>query len=394
MAGDRDQRQTWLVLGASSSVARAFARVAAGDGADVILAGRDTDDLKRTAGDVAIRTGGTVNVLPFDAEDPASHEAFAADVGKRADFLNVFLAFGAMPEQDEIEADFALAERTIAVNYTGAISLLHRLAPILEEQGDGHVVVLSSVAGDRGRLKNYVYGSAKAGLNTYLQGLRARLFRKGVSVTTVKPGFMDTDMTWGLEGMFLVASPEQAARACLKAAKKRRHVVYVPFFWWGIMTIIRHIPEFIFNAGRAGYADSGAWREKSPVSGSMTDSSPPEISNHAPCRPSRPFSSRIETQGKVRRLAIEWRIEMCSSAVCRSASVAQRLAVTASAAGASSSIHLPMKSPGDSGSAAGLSAAWMPPQRPWPSTTMCLTLRLWTANSSAAEVAWYSPSGV
>jgi NAD(P)-dependent dehydrogenase (short-subunit alcohol dehydrogenase family) len=198
MAGDRDQRQTWLVLGASSSVARAFARVAAGDGADVILAGRDTDDLKRTAGDVAIRTGGTVNVLPFDAEDPASHEAFAADVGKRADFLNVFLAFGAMPEQDEIDADFALAERTIAVNYTGAISVLHRLAPILEEQGDGHVVVLSSVAGDRGRLKNYVYGSAKAGLNTYLQGLRARLFRKGVSVTTVKPGFMDTDMTWGL----------------------------------------------------------------------------------------------------------------------------------------------------------------------------------------------------
>ncbi len=133
------------------------------------------------------------------------------------------------------------------MNYTGAVSVLHRLAPYLEEQGDGHVVVLSSVAGDRGRLKNYVYGSAKAGLNAYLQGLRARLFRRGVSVTTVKPGFMDTDMTWGIEGMFLVASPDQAARACLKAAGKRRHVVYVPFFWWGIMTIIRHIPEFIFK---------------------------------------------------------------------------------------------------------------------------------------------------
>jgi short-subunit dehydrogenase len=157
------------------------------------------------------------------------------------------LAFGAMPEQEEIDADFELAERTFAVNYTGAVSVLHRLAPLLEAQGDGHVVVLSSVAGDRGRLKNYVYGSAKAGLNTYLQGLRARLFRKGVSVTTVKPGFMDTGMTWGLEGMFLVASPDEAARACLKAAKKRRHVVYVPFFWWGIMTIIRHIPEFIFK---------------------------------------------------------------------------------------------------------------------------------------------------
>ncbi|MDH3229380.1 MAG: SDR family oxidoreductase [Alphaproteobacteria bacterium] len=247
MAGREEQRQTWLVLGASSSVARAFAGAAAEDGADVILAGRDVDDMKRTAGDVSVRTGRNVDVLPFDAEDLAGHEAFAADARKRADILNVFLAFGAMPEQDEIDADFALAAHAIAVNYTGAVSVLHRLAPHLEAQGEGHVVVLSSVAGDRGRLKNYVYGSAKAGLNAYLQGLRARLFRKGVSVTTVKPGFMDTDMTWGLEGMFLVASPEQAARACLKAAKRRRHVVYVPVFWWGIMTIIRHIPEFIFK---------------------------------------------------------------------------------------------------------------------------------------------------
>jgi len=235
------------VLGGSSSVARAFAHVVAGDGADVILAGRDADDLQRTAGDIATRTGRGAKVLAFDAADIASHKAFAAEAVRRAGFINVFLAFGAMPEQEEIDRDFASAERAIAVNYTGAVSVLHRLAPHLEAQGDGHVVVLSSVAGDRGRLKNYVYGSAKAGLNVYLQGLRARLFRQGVAVTTVKPGFMDTDMTWGLDGMFLVASPEKAARACLKAAKKRRHVVYVPFFWWGIMTIIRHIPEFIFK---------------------------------------------------------------------------------------------------------------------------------------------------
>ncbi|UCH74302.1 MAG: SDR family oxidoreductase [Rhodospirillales bacterium] len=247
MAAKDPQPQVWLVLGASSSVARAFARVAAEDGADLILAGRDLEDLKCTAADVVARTGRAAEVLDFDAEDLASHEGFAAEAVRRAGFLNVFLTFGAMPEQEEIDADFALAERAIAVNYSGAVSVLHRLAPYLEAQGAGHVVVLSSVAGDRGRLKNYVYGSAKAGLNTYLQGLRARLFRKGVSVTTIKPGFMDTDMTWGLDGMFLVASPDEVARACLKAAKKRRHVVYVPFFWWGIMTIIRHIPEFIFK---------------------------------------------------------------------------------------------------------------------------------------------------
>ena len=247
MASTESRNETWLVLGASSSVARAFARAAAEDGAEIILAGRDLDDMTRTAEDVSIRAGREVEVVAFDAEDVSGHAAFVADLTRRAGFLNVFLAFGAMPEQDEIDADFTLAERTIAVNYTGAVSVLHRLAPYLEKQGDGHVVVLSSVAGDRGRLKNYVYGSAKAGLNAYLQGLRARLFRKGVSVTTVKPGFMDTDMTWGIEGMFLVASPDKAARACLKAAKRRRHVVYVPFFWWGIMNIIRHIPEFIFK---------------------------------------------------------------------------------------------------------------------------------------------------
>lgn len=247
MASTESRNETWLVLGASSSVARAFARAAAEDGAEIILAGRDLDDMTRTAEDVSIRAGREVEVVAFDAEDVSGHAAFVADLTRRAGLLNVFLAFGAMPEQDEIDADFTLAERTIAVNYTGAVSVLHRLAPYLEKQGDGHVVVLSSVAGDRGRLKNYVYGSAKAGLNAYLQGLRARLFRKGVSVTTVKPGFMDTDMTWGIEGMFLVASPDKAARACLKAAKRRRHVVYVPFFWWGIMNIIRHIPEFIFK---------------------------------------------------------------------------------------------------------------------------------------------------
>jgi short-subunit dehydrogenase len=241
------RRETWLVLGGSSSVARAFARLAAESGCDIIIAGRDMDDLRHTATDIAIRTDRRVDAVAFDAEALGGHQKFVAECRKKAEFLNVFIAFGAMPEQGEIDGDFKLAVRTVNVNYLGAMSVLHRLAPVLEEQGDGHVVALSSVAGDRGRIKNYVYGSAKAGFNTYLQGLRARLFRKGVSVTTIKPGFMDTDMTWGLEGMFLVASPEDCARACLKAASKRRHVVYVPFFWWGIMNIIRHIPEFIFK---------------------------------------------------------------------------------------------------------------------------------------------------
>jgi short-subunit dehydrogenase len=241
--------RTWLVLGASSAIARAFARVAAEDGADVILCGRDRDDLDRTAADVAVRARRRVSVFDFDALDFGSHAGLLQRAREEAGAgtLSIFLAFGTMPAQAEIDQDAALAFRTIESNYIGAVSVLQAAAPVLEAQKGGAVIALSSVAGDRGRIKNYVYGSAKAGLTAYLQGLRARLFRSGVTVTTVKPGFVDTAMTFGLPGMFLVASPEAVARTCLAAARRGREEVYVPFFWWGIMTIIRNIPERIFK---------------------------------------------------------------------------------------------------------------------------------------------------
>ena len=229
MTADRDAAATWLILGASSSIGRAFARRAAAEGCDILLAGRDIDD------------------LPFDAEAVDDHPAFVADCAARTDELNVLLLFGAMPDQADIDGDFALALRTVQVNYVGAMSVLSRLAPILEARGRGRVVVLSSVAGDRGRPKNYVYGSAKGALNIYLQGLRARLWRSGVPVVTVKAGFLDTDMTFGMPGLFLVASPEQCAEACLRFARKGCEVVYFPAFWWLIMTIIKLIPERIFK---------------------------------------------------------------------------------------------------------------------------------------------------
>jgi short-subunit dehydrogenase len=117
----------------------------------------------------------------------------------------------------------------------------------MEARGAGNVVGVSSVAGDRGRLGNYVYGSAKAGFTAYLSGLRNRLGRKGVHVMTVKPGPVDTAMTWGIEGMFLVAPPEKVAKDILKAVRKRKDVIYTPFFWRYIMLIIRHVPERIFK---------------------------------------------------------------------------------------------------------------------------------------------------
>jgi short-subunit dehydrogenase len=239
------ERPLWLVLGASSSVARAFARLVAERGGDLILAGRDVRDIERIAADARIRGALRADVRAFDAIDRAGHEAFVADLPRRS--MNVFLAFGMLAPQGEIDRDPALAQQIIAVNYLGAVSVLSRLAPRMVEEGKGAIVVLSSVAGDRGRPSNYLYGSAKAALNAYLQGLRAACNAKGITVTTVKPGFMDTSMTFGMGGMFLVASPESCARACLEFAAKGRDVAYFPWFWRLIMAVIKAIPERIFK---------------------------------------------------------------------------------------------------------------------------------------------------
>jgi decaprenylphospho-beta-D-erythro-pentofuranosid-2-ulose 2-reductase len=247
MNNQTSQIKTWVILGGSSSVGRAFARRAAVKGADVVLAGRDTEDLARTAQDIMARFDVSATAFPFDADDYDTHEALANALDERQAPFGVFLLFGTMPEQSEIDANFDLAVQTINVNYLGAVSILSRLASRLETDGAGRIVVMSSVAGDRGRLKNYVYGSAKAGLNAYLQGLRARLCRVGVSVTTVKAGFIDTDMTFGAPRLFLVATPDACAEACLTLAEKSRDVAYFPWFWRYIMLIIRHIPEKIFK---------------------------------------------------------------------------------------------------------------------------------------------------
>ncbi|MFP3943514.1 MAG: SDR family NAD(P)-dependent oxidoreductase [Alphaproteobacteria bacterium] len=240
--------QTWLILGGSSSVARAFARLAAQEGADVLLAGRDIEDLRRSAADLRVRGGVPARAMEFDASALDTHDAFVRACKQRTNGrLNVFLAFGAMPDQNAAETDFAKTLEAVRVNYVGTLSILSRLAPVMEEQEGGAIVVLGSVAGDRGRRKNYVYGSAKAGVHAYVQGLRARLSPKKVRVVTVKPGFLDTAMTWGLPGILFPASPEAAARACLRLARRGPEVAYVPWFWWPVMTAIRLLPEPLFK---------------------------------------------------------------------------------------------------------------------------------------------------
>ncbi|HHL21797.1 MAG TPA: SDR family oxidoreductase [Aliiroseovarius sp.] len=238
---------TWIILGATSSMARAFARAQAERGARLLLAGRDMEELKRLAADMQARGAAEALPVAFDARKP---EGFAPII-ERAEagpgMISAACFVGSMPPQEAIDADPALLDGTIADSFTGPARFLHMLAPVLEARGGGTIVGVASVAGDRGRISNHVYGAAKAGFATYLSGLRNRLNREGAHVVTVKPGFVDTAMTWGLPGMFLVASPEAVAARIIRAVEKRHNVVYTPGFWRLIMTIIRLIPEPIFK---------------------------------------------------------------------------------------------------------------------------------------------------
>ncbi|MBD3678246.1 MAG: SDR family NAD(P)-dependent oxidoreductase [Rhodobacteraceae bacterium] len=239
--------ETWIILGATSSMARALARAVAARGDGVLLAGRDMEDLKALAADCALRGARVAEAIAFDARKPNGFKKIVDRAAREEGMISAAVFVGSMPPQSEIDADPALIEGTVNDSFSGPAMFLQTLAPLMEERGGGTVVGVGSVAGDRGRIGNYVYGAAKAGFHTYLSGLRNRLTRSGGHVVTVKPGFVDTAMTWGIEGMFLVAPPSKVAEDILKAVEKKKNVIYTPFFWRYIMLIIRHIPEPIFK---------------------------------------------------------------------------------------------------------------------------------------------------
>jgi decaprenylphospho-beta-D-erythro-pentofuranosid-2-ulose 2-reductase len=240
--------QAVLIVGPTSSIARALAKQMAIAGDRLYLAGRDLPEVQRIARDLQIRYRTVVGTGDFDANDVASHPALIREAIANLEGLDcAILAVGELGDQAEAEASFEEARRIIQSNYTGVVSLLMQIATHMERQRRGTIVAIASVAGDRGRRSNYVYGSAKGALALYLQGLRARLFHAGVHVLTVKPGFVDTKMTFGRPGMFLMASPQTIARGILAAIRGRREVVYLPAFWSPIMAVIRLVPEPIFK---------------------------------------------------------------------------------------------------------------------------------------------------
>lgn len=235
-----------LILGAASGIARAVARSFAEAGHPIQLAARNSARLQDDAADLRTRFGVPVTLHDFDALALDSHAAFVADLPALPEVA--ICAVGTMGEQGQSEADPQAAAHVMRSNFEGPASVLAHLANAMEARGSGSLVGISSVAGDRGRASNYVYGSAKAGFTAFLSGLRNRLSKKGVHVVTVLPGFVRTAMLDGMDTPGpLTAEPAEVGAAVLNAVEKQRNVIYTRPIWQIVMAVIRNIPEPIFK---------------------------------------------------------------------------------------------------------------------------------------------------
>ena len=235
-----------LILGATSDMAQAIAKKFAAEGWGLTLAALEPELLGPIADDLRVRSEMEIQALEFNALDFSSHRNFYESLETKPDA--VICAFGYMGDQMLARTDLDEARKTIDINFTGAVSILNVVAEDFEKRGHGAIAAISSVAGDRGRQSNYIYGCAKAGLTAYLAGLRNRLAKSGVHVMTVKPGFVRTKMTENLElPAALTATPEQVADAVFQGLEKKRNTLYILWMWRWIMLVIRHIPEFIFK---------------------------------------------------------------------------------------------------------------------------------------------------
>jgi short-subunit dehydrogenase len=237
-----------LIIGATSAIAEAAARQWATQGAVLFLVGRKTERLQAIAADLQVRGAKLAVTHVMEATDLAAHEPMLVAAEEALGGIDIALiAHGTLPDQKACEASVELTLQEINTNGLSVIALATRLANRMEAQGSGSIAVISSVAGDRGRQSNYVYGAAKGLVTRFLQGLRNRLAKKGVQVLTIKPGFVDTPMTAAFKKGALWAQPDDVARGILAAIENGKNEVYLPGFWWLIMAIIRHIPEPIFK---------------------------------------------------------------------------------------------------------------------------------------------------
>lgn len=237
-----------IIIGATSAIAEATARIWAQRGDQMFLVSRNQDRLNLIAKDLKVRGAYEINSYWMDANNfdqhvPMLEEAF----GILGSIDIVLIAHGTLSNQKDCEQSVELTMQEITTNALSVIALLTHLANLFEKQGSGTIAVISSVAGDRGRASNYVYGSSKSMVSAFTSGLRQRLFKSGVSVVTIKPGFVDTPMTADFKKGLLWAKPEKIAKEIVVACDKKNGEVYVPSFWWGVMKIINLIPGELFK---------------------------------------------------------------------------------------------------------------------------------------------------
>jgi short-subunit dehydrogenase len=237
-----------LIVGGTSAIAVETAKVFARDGAHLFLTGRNTAKLEAVAEDLRVRGAAMVTTARLDVADIASHRPVIESAIAALGGLDVVLvAHGTLPNQTRCQERVEDTLEALHVNLTATIALLTLLANQLESRRSGCLAVITSVAGDRGRQTNYIYGTAKGAVGIFLQGLRARLFRSNVAVVTIKPGFVDTPMTAAVRKNLLFADAARVGRGIHRAITRRKDIVYLPWFWRPIMGLIREIPERVYK---------------------------------------------------------------------------------------------------------------------------------------------------
>jgi len=240
-------QEKWaLVLGANSDIAKSCAKNFASNKFNICLASRDIDNCIATASDIEIRYEVKVSVVKFDATDLSSHTEFFDSLDFFPDVTLV--SFGVLYNQIDLEKNFQLRKEMVDVNLLGVINSVENLLPMLLKRNKGSLVLMGSAAGDRGKRSNYIYGSTKAAIETYYEGVDHRLHNTGVRIILIKPGFVETKMTLGMDlPLVITASPHEVAKKVYNAVQKEKKVVYVRSIWRLIMLLIRLTPRFIFN---------------------------------------------------------------------------------------------------------------------------------------------------